>query len=216
MARKGEDLQDQKIKPVPAVARMWQAFKVWVEFSVEKLRVWERGRSERLLGCEALTCGAVRGKTGVKRCKGCERACYCSQRCQRQDWAEHKELCSMWGAQREVREQLGISRRDRLFLEFLVHGEWLKNEAGLKVEMAARGIVAETPVVIGYDLTRETQGVDVRVGWDAGGQATLAAHAQRAVRSGGRMQVHVVRVWGGNLIMPLRTAQNCPRGTHCV
>ncbi|KAJ7693772.1 hypothetical protein B0H16DRAFT_1751399 [Mycena metata] len=193
---------------------LWEKFTGWVTSSVKALARWEENGDQRQFGCEALACGRVDGKAAMKRCKGCKRACYCSRECQRDDWAEHKQLCAMWAAERELHERIVVTRRDRKFMEFLVHEDWVRNEAILRRELAGGGFGYETPMVVWFDLTRESEVLEAVVGWPNGGGA-LGAHTRRVERSQGRMHLHAVRMWTGTLMMVLRTSPNAPMGTHC-
>ncbi|KAJ7778803.1 hypothetical protein DFH07DRAFT_540231 [Mycena maculata] len=72
----------------------WRVFTSLAKARLQLLRDYEAGKFLSSQGCDNLECGIIRAKSTFRRCSGCRTLCYCSRKCQIEDWrAGHRQAC---------------------------------------------------------------------------------------------------------------------------
>ncbi|KAJ7649503.1 hypothetical protein DFH06DRAFT_1300148 [Mycena polygramma] len=150
-------------------------------------------------------CAKIGEKRKFKRCSGCSLAYYCSQTCQTNDWRHgvHRQCCS------RVSRDHSVSARDRSFLRALLHYDY-----AMRLEQIALDdlfFMKEYPGAALYTLFDYSDGVcETETGLQEDLDAGFNTNFMRAADSGGRMQVHLMRVLdeetSRTLSFPLRSA----------
>ncbi|KAJ7497716.1 hypothetical protein FB451DRAFT_241751 [Mycena latifolia] len=173
--------------------------------------------------CDNVVCGVIQENSLFKRCAGCRSVYYCSRPCQIADWynGDHKKTCSPWRALC-INEHQPMSWRDRVFLRMLIHHDY---EAARSPEIYVRQIMFMKLfpgdaflTVFNYTSGRPVISVDSVVDSDVGrelqryGGAEWQSAVERAARSGGRIELHVMVVADGpgtrirHWLLPMRSA----------
>ncbi|KAJ7175179.1 hypothetical protein C8R43DRAFT_943447 [Mycena crocata] len=158
--------------------------------------------------CDNTECNGIHDKTDLWRCSGCLDVYYCSPECQKSDWRAggHREICSESGTLR-LSMQNTPSVRERDFLRYYIDAEYHFSKATIYLEQAL--CLQRFPNSAYFTLFDYT--------WN--GRADISVHAlesdsppvldlyaygaewqdsiARARRSGGRMELHVVRMQQG-------------------
>ncbi|KAJ7729835.1 hypothetical protein DFH07DRAFT_1066103 [Mycena maculata] len=175
----------------------WNTFVALAEERLAVMEKFDRGEIGQTRACDHLECGAIRTDDTLLRCGACRSAFYCSQACQAADWsAGHRKACRTY-LKRENEECTHLSFRDHTFLRALVHHDYDAARAEVLVRQA--GFLRAHPApgalgVVAFDYRRGRPQIEVG---PAAAAADPAERGARAVRSGGRVEIHVVLVSEG-------------------
>ncbi|KAJ7463360.1 hypothetical protein FB451DRAFT_1370793 [Mycena latifolia] len=196
----------------------WQVFTTLARSRLRFLEYFESPSYHALKACDNMECDEVRLKDDFQRCASCQDLYYCSKQCQISDWkAGHRHVCKKFQALRQfVWERL--TTRDRSFMRALLHDDYLELRKDVLIHQTCF-LIAHPHVKFytTFDYTAGAVTVNIKgVPTDGRGTdyhepewvARWEDQVQRASRSAGRMEVHLmlIRVGAGQhpLIMPLR------------
>ncbi|KAF7291321.1 MYND-type domain-containing protein [Mycena indigotica] len=190
LMEQGHTIHHEEVLP------LWQAFS-----SVEERRIAILAApsppSHATRFCESLSCWKVSKIADLRVCGGCRQAYYCSQDCQRHDWRTgHRDSCC-FSPESEYGSDL-LPQKDKKFLGRLLEADYpsvlplIANKLVAWYGKQRPGIVVETPFVAFDYRTASTQpAVSLILPDDSSPYAFSRALAEKARRSGGRMQVHL-------------------------
>ncbi|KAJ7261224.1 hypothetical protein C8J57DRAFT_1719926 [Mycena rebaudengoi] len=192
---------------VPQFTRS-ELFKDWerlVGLAQERLVVfqdYEAGAYPSTTACNNTECGKIHDKRSMKRCAACRRLYYCSSECQSLHWRQggHRHICESLQALR-LSEPESLSTRERSFMRTLAHHDYTAATINILVEQVQ--FIHELPGEPYYLLFDYTAGavkievlpineVDVPP-TPSNFQGQWLDHVARAAKSGGRMQVAIMR-----------------------
>ncbi|KAJ7895270.1 hypothetical protein B0H14DRAFT_2681812 [Mycena olivaceomarginata] len=127
-----------------SVAKHWASFRSLVRQRIAVLESYFAADFTLLQGCDGPECGKVLPRADTRRCSGCRSVHYCSRACQTAGWREDEDIPRS-GWHRIMCTQLRLciptdpfTRRDRLFLQALVHHDYAEH----RTEIAAKGRAA--------------------------------------------------------------------------
>ncbi|KAJ7453291.1 hypothetical protein B0H11DRAFT_2071734 [Mycena galericulata] len=197
---KGEDYWDTY--RASELSECWLIFSSLIAQRLEVLSVYEG------VDTDQLQCGSISTKTDFRRCSRCQMAHYCSESCQIHDWKSgmHRESCPELQVLR--RSYSDVTPRDRSFLRAVMHREYIGIRKALISGLLdfARVRPDETPCIL-FDFTRPACEVTITPADNLDGLANFAAQVRA---SGGRMQLHMMKVVEGDQtrrwIFPLRSS----------
>ncbi|KAJ7722350.1 hypothetical protein B0H16DRAFT_1896199 [Mycena metata] len=199
----------------------WEDFVILAEERIEFMRDGRSRENISLNACDNLECGKIQERANFRRCSRCQQVFYCSPDCQKMDWKSggHRTACLHLRRLRIKNSDLGA--RNLKFLRTLMQEESKSltgpGELGDRL-LYMRESGCDTICLFDFqegpadsvfcplaDIREEDEDGDVL--WDE--------HIARADRSGGRMDLHVMRVWDGNrarhLMFPQRSATSAVR-----
>ncbi|KAJ7649424.1 hypothetical protein DFH06DRAFT_1208212 [Mycena polygramma] len=189
----------------PVILEHWVHFLELAEQRLQFMDLHSASFMPSMRACDDLECAKIGEKRKFKRCSGCSLAYYCSQTCQTNDWRRgaHRERC------RRVSRDSSVSARDRSFLRALLHHDYAMRQEEITLDHLL--LMKEHPGAALYTLFDYTDGScksetglhnDLDAEWDT--------DVVRVADSGGRMQVHLLRVLDDatcrTLSFPLRSA----------
>ncbi|KAJ7186087.1 hypothetical protein C8R46DRAFT_1289628 [Mycena filopes] len=156
------------------------------------------------LACNNPACTNIYDKRDMKCCSACRRLNYCSAECQSVHWRQggHRDVCARLTILR-LHEADVIGTRDRSFMRYLVHHDYVTGQGMLLTEQV--GVLydwPDRPYYLVFDYTSGECGKPEILAIDAVDvpdvpndyQAQWLEHVARAAASGGRMQVVIMRV----------------------
>ncbi|KAJ7478726.1 hypothetical protein B0H11DRAFT_2028458 [Mycena galericulata] len=192
------------------LSECWSKFGGLIAERLKVLNAYEGVGYVSHRACDNVECGAISTKTDFRRCSRCQMAHYCSESCQIHDWkyGMHRESCQELQALR--RSYSDVSPRDRSFLRAVMHDEYIGIREALLPGLLnfARVRPDETPCIL-FDFTRPDVACDVTIS-PAGNLDGFANFAAQVRASGGRMQLHMMKVVEGGQtrrwIFPLRSS----------
>ncbi|KAJ7744731.1 hypothetical protein DFH07DRAFT_977990 [Mycena maculata] len=196
----------------------------------ERLEVLDLFQSRTYLSykaCDNLDCSTNLGhKSHFKRCSSCERAYYCSFRCQTVDWKQggHREICQHLRSIR-LREP-PLSPRETSFLRLVMDRTYertrVKTVWGQQIMFMIEN--PGVPFYTSFDLSKGTdvvitvQAVPTLAGGDEQSRnwAVLwKVYAARLARSAGKMDLHLLVVGEGKGVrMRLMAMRSSSAATH--
>ncbi|KAJ7017939.1 hypothetical protein C8F04DRAFT_408469 [Mycena alexandri] len=147
--------------------------------------------------CSNATCCLIAPKSELKCCSGCTECIYCSKECQKLDWHHggHRAMCN-----NPVPDN-SVTRRDTSFLRALLNDDYSKlKHCILMKELAYLRSNPGTEFYIRFDYCTPCGPCTVSI--EAVRSFELATdmwhwHTKQARESGGRMQIHVMRIADG-------------------
>ncbi|KAF7376706.1 MYND-type domain-containing protein [Mycena sanguinolenta] len=189
----------------------WEDFWHVTEERLDLMNSYRTKSFPLLRACDNVECGTIGNKSEFRRCSGCRTSNYCSAACQARHWRHggHRDSCTFMRASQGI-----LSTRDRSFLRLLLHAYYLQYQNDILHEyLKFWRHFPDDEIILDVDLSRgdgpfhlsfmATE--DLAKKWPRG--ADYVAHAGN---SGGRMQLHVLRVAFGNetheWLFPLRSA----------
>ncbi|KAJ7836716.1 hypothetical protein B0H13DRAFT_2678047 [Mycena leptocephala] len=197
----------------------WQAFKALACERVGVLAFLRSPDNPSYKACDNVECGHISEKTDLRRCVECQSQYYCSRECQKRDWhhGRHRETCtcspSLW-----FNSHSPFTVRDRAFIRAVMdHDYGAISNAEIRVrEATILRAHSNRPSVTLFDYTAGRVRINIHsleqvaelLGPMAGAQWT--DEVTRALRSGGRMALHLLcvqregrrRYW----VVPLRSS----------
>ncbi|KAF7342925.1 MYND-type domain-containing protein [Mycena sanguinolenta] len=167
----------------------WVRLEALAESRSRILDEHRRGAFTSTRACHDIECGEIRPKQELKQCSGCLSAYYCSRTCQTSDWRRggHRQTC-------RPREYPHISSRDRSFFLALVLQAYTTSK---QEEITEKRLLFmeehshQVPYIM-FDFT--TGSSDIEVGSPGDVPSEFKFEMERTVRSGGQMQLHLVKV----------------------
>ncbi|KAJ7627758.1 hypothetical protein DFH06DRAFT_1304445 [Mycena polygramma] len=196
------------------LAPMWSALRASVKDRLEALESF-RARESEYKACDNDECGKMSHKMDFKRCGGCKSSYYCSAACQAHDWRHggHAESCAAARVSC-LNEDTVFGARDRSFLRALLHYDYCRIKvrqvhlAEIKFMHSRPG----TPYFVLFDYRLVFPEISVKAIAEADDLElgpNRAHNVARAERSGGRIQLHVMRLRQDDTptywLIPLRT-----------
>ncbi|KAJ7684196.1 hypothetical protein DFH06DRAFT_1476 [Mycena polygramma] len=219
--------------PVFKSSQLFPLWSVLRQLAKERLDVLKyfRTRESEYKACDNDECGQMSHKRDFKRCGGCQSLYYCSAACQAHDWHHggHAEHCTAYRAscfsasfftvtgsrqlRRFVDEHTEFGTRDRSFLRALLHYEYCFHKVHQihLEEIKFMHSRPDTPYFILFDYRLAFAQISVKAIAEAD-EIELGPNGHhnvaRAERSGGRIQLHVMRLHDvppAYFLIPLRT-----------
>ncbi|KAJ6586213.1 hypothetical protein B0H19DRAFT_431311 [Mycena capillaripes] len=187
-------------------SRMYENWAYFVDMAHTRIDLMNEFKSEEhvsLKACDNMDCWVIQAKGEFRRCSYCQRVFYYSPACQRLDWATggHRDMCH---SLRVHRLKNPIGTRDLTFMRFLFAHDTSKVEhqrlcSGLSSMRTHPG----DPILQTVDYVRRypkryIDPLEKERARDKHGDVCWEEHVTRAARSGGRMELHLMRVWDGN------------------
>ncbi|KAJ7184947.1 hypothetical protein C8R46DRAFT_1343919 [Mycena filopes] len=185
----------------------WRAF---VKFAQQRFKIKELFDTTHISrkACDNLACSFVGAKSKFRCCSACTGTYYCSPDCQRIDWREggHRKICRHIRAHSIASPRVG--KRDITFIRTLLDYDYAahSNEiftrhifaAGLRLEHEVCVDFQYRGGVVNFEPLPFPGEHDPKLGpltdWDA----WLRDCCGRAMRSDGRMEVHLFSLYLGN------------------
>ncbi|KAK7006340.1 hypothetical protein R3P38DRAFT_3037924 [Favolaschia claudopus] len=201
----------------------WENYRKVAEQRIAVLHTWTMENPQR--ACNNIECASVDLKTSFKRCSGCRSSYYCSPECQSADWSmgRHRTACRSYGTLtlHEGPAKTTFTRRERDYLRAMLHHDYtihVRKIYAEQIEFIAANPACSALLTV-FDYTcRESSAVWINI--HSATASTLATELRessrdeyddllrRAQRSGGAMQLHVLRVVDGSnfvsFVIPLR------------
>ncbi|KAJ7610753.1 hypothetical protein DFH06DRAFT_1245825 [Mycena polygramma] len=98
--------------------------------------------------CDNMQCQKMSARTDFLRCAACMSRYYCSPDCQRADWRSlHRDACQHC----EHQGGESLSKKDKAFLRFLVHQDYIRNRQHVVSQRAAFMLQSRAPFYTFYD-----------------------------------------------------------------
>ncbi|KAF7300120.1 hypothetical protein MKEN_01335200 [Mycena kentingensis (nom. inval.)] len=186
------------------VTDAWKAFVVLAKDQLHTLELYENRQLTNLRGCAYPECAKVLQKSAVKRCSGCTVSFYCSSDCQKRHWRTgHRAVCAILH-DHHAGKPAGYSKKDIRFIHALLNSFARR----VSPETVAFGLFS----ILNGDLSEVTflqfdfsdGPPKIEMGIQAGLRCPVHAgcssdqmityEIDRAVRSGGRMFMHLIRL----------------------
>ncbi|KAJ7681369.1 hypothetical protein B0H17DRAFT_1138522 [Mycena rosella] len=145
-------------------------WKEFMELAKERLAAFKAFDSPTYISCDNVKCGLIDERNKFNVCSACRRQYYYSAECQRTDWGEgkHREECEVI-SRVFVEEPEDLGKREQAFLRALLHHDYQRKKLGIWSYPCRNTAIAETPFRIA-----------------------------RAMASGGRLELHPVRIAQGH------------------
>ncbi|KAJ7633581.1 hypothetical protein DFH06DRAFT_689128 [Mycena polygramma] len=194
----------------------WVYFANLAEERIGLLNHFKSGHSSHK-ACDNMECGVIRQKTDFQRCSNCQRVYYCSPDCQTEDWESgHRETCHSLRICRLHNSD--FSPRTLWFMRWLFHSDsaLLTTTSELCSRLEMMRDYPGDPIVSILDYRNGVLSVETgtlgseretcdqwEVYWDE--------HRARMARSGGRMELHLMRIWDGSRPRQLMFPQRLDR-----
>ncbi|KAJ7483881.1 hypothetical protein B0H11DRAFT_2020883 [Mycena galericulata] len=193
-----------------AIWNIWQPFFVLAHERIALLRNLESKKVVYFKACDNMECGKIAKKIEFRRCSQCQSVYYCSISCQKHDWTmgDHRTRCSAIRTFARAHPEYA-SPRNLSFMRAVIHQDaqtprWRANALRDRLRLlrgSAPGSEEHHVTVFTYlsgkpyvhaERLRDSRSRDQYgdVDWDA--------EVARAARSGGRMELHLVRFWDGD------------------
>ncbi|KAJ6502422.1 hypothetical protein C8R45DRAFT_976599 [Mycena sanguinolenta] len=174
---------------------LWSVLQPRCDFMEEYLK---REKTAILVPCSSMACGVIAHKTAFKRCSVCKSCKYCSKACQTHDWQHggHRQLCG-WNCG----EPDKVTRRNRSFMLALLHRDYLRMKRSILTdELEFLRLNPGMPFYVQFDYCTPYSAVEISV--EAVSSFALDDEIwrdqnTRVKESGGRLEMHVMRVADG-------------------
>ncbi|KAJ7504795.1 hypothetical protein B0H11DRAFT_2187157 [Mycena galericulata] len=186
---------------------VWSTFEDVSEERIELMTNLNSSESNLAKACDNMECQVIRGRTAFRRCSSCQQVYYCSSECQRLDWimGGHRQMCHSFRAFRHRNPDL--TRRNVAFMRALIHQDvqMFTYVAGahLTHRLSRMRERPSEPLVTVIDYTRGNAHMFVKFladerADDKNSDILWEEHILRAAKSGGRMELHLLRVRDGD------------------
>ncbi|KAJ7892392.1 hypothetical protein B0H13DRAFT_2665702 [Mycena leptocephala] len=177
-----EDLIADPAFPKSAIFGEWTAFRTLANECIALAKSWQSAERVTRKACDNMECGAIRPKADFQCCGHRHSVYYCSRLCQRGDWkrAEHRLNCPFLRSSR-WKDPDPLLAQDLSFMRALLHYDYQTNK----------------PETMYVESSLLPEFVHVN----------CIKHVSRALRSKGRMDMHMMLVPDGKgtfLISSLR------------
>ncbi|KAJ7433287.1 hypothetical protein B0H11DRAFT_2122338 [Mycena galericulata] len=157
--------------------------------------------------CHNVACSLIATKSDLKRCSGCSECRYCSKECQKMDWRHggHRQTCE---------KSNDIGKRDGSFLLALLDDDYSKMKPSILMkEVVYMRSSPDTDSYVLFDYCTPYSACAVSVedvnSFKLDGEV-WRRQTKRARESGGRVQIHVMRLADGGCdaiwVFPLYSA----------
>ncbi|KAK7039967.1 hypothetical protein R3P38DRAFT_2902679 [Favolaschia claudopus] len=194
--------------------KKWDMYDDWVAFEAlacDRIKFMEEiERNEQTLkACTNTDCGIILEKANFKRCSHCRNAYYCSVDCQKTDWrrGDHRTACRV--ALLSDLANKDLTPRNLSFMRKLLHHDINAENSVLKLPTSShynfQALALEStvnPLVTVVDYRKghpsayitdansaRAEDLHKQINWDD--------HIARAARSGGRIELHLIRAQHG-------------------
>ncbi|KAJ6540550.1 hypothetical protein B0H19DRAFT_1269120 [Mycena capillaripes] len=226
----GEILYSEKFQASELLGD-WDAFFILAEKRISLKH--DLAHSVPTRACDNLECGKIHEREHFRRCSRCKAFYYCSPECQLVDWSrgEHRKECNPHTVLSLAESgSCVLSFRQRQFLRVLVNDDYHEQRASIykhQIPFLAQHSL-DGPIFTLFDYTSFPLKVSVHTGAESpiadalGDLGPEWMHIiSRAANSGGRIQLHVIRVPEGNnsrfWVVPLRTNNTQSyHALHCL
>ncbi|KAJ7473320.1 hypothetical protein FB451DRAFT_1248995 [Mycena latifolia] len=175
-------------------------FKTFLQTTGDRIIVrsnYEAGKYASTQACDNMKCGLLLRKSRFRRCSGCARRYYCSEECQTIDWREagHRAVCESFGKS----ESDDASTRDRSFMRAVVHHTYeAAKEALFRRQILHLREHPDTDFYCLFNFKSVPPSFGVYRVQDLPCTNPMWVDCiDRARRSGGRMEIHLVHVPDG-------------------
>ncbi|KAJ7648785.1 hypothetical protein DFH06DRAFT_1423525 [Mycena polygramma] len=164
--------------------------------------------------CDNMECGSIREKTDFRRCSHCQGVYYCSSNCQERDWRSgHRDTCNSLRSSKLRNSD--ISPRNVAFMRKLFHRDSylleLPGELCARLQLMRAHPGEPLVSVLDYRNIIDSCGSDLEITtrapvreWvmtlalarecDSDGDICWDEYVSRAARSGGRMELRIIRI----------------------
>ncbi|KAJ7616365.1 hypothetical protein DFH06DRAFT_1483845 [Mycena polygramma] len=195
----------------PEILKHWLHFVELVEKRLQVVDLYNMGSLGTTTACNSLKCARISAKYELQRCSGCSLSYYCSRTCQTDDWryGGHRERCRALSS-RGDHPSMFMSARDRSFLRMLVHHDYIARREDIALDhlFHMQGNLGPFLPYTLFDYSEGTCEVQTRTCAEL--DPSFLEEAVRSAASGGRMQLHLVKVLDGKgsatWSIPLRSA----------
>ncbi|KAJ6507433.1 hypothetical protein C8R47DRAFT_1315648 [Mycena vitilis] len=213
------DLEDAVNRAPLANTEMWQDFLDLARERVAILKSMEASDLARTTACDNLECRSIDARPNFERCSGCKSTYYCSKQCQISDWRHggHRRICAP-GLLLPLTEYQDLTQRDRAFIRTIVHHDYEALKADIvHAQVLFMNQFPREGFMTMFDYTWGRPSIKVlsvvnspeSKHFKAQLGAEWVTAVSRALRSEGRMELHLVQVvvsadpkfW----LIPLRT-----------
>ncbi|KAJ7134088.1 hypothetical protein C8R43DRAFT_640269 [Mycena crocata] len=162
----------------------------------------------RCKACDNSECGAILDKSQFRRCSKCKSSYYCSHECQDSDWqhGRHRLICNamkILSLTDGTRLCSSNSIRERSFMRAILHNDYHESIRGIyegQVKfMAAHPDSGPFFTLFDYTVIPMRSSIESVAAWPLttaldGVGPEWKDMVERSARSGGRIQLHVMRV----------------------
>ncbi|KAJ7735536.1 hypothetical protein DFH07DRAFT_843561 [Mycena maculata] len=199
-----QDVTDVAADPLfakSAIFEAWVAFRDLAGTRIALAKFWASEIYISRNACDNMECGIIGPKTEFTRCGHCHTVFYCSRKCQRADWKYvHRTNC---GSLRSfgLRYRDTLSSQNISFMKALVQSDYQKNkEEILRKQVTFIRNNPDLPIVTVFDYGAGRVRITVETIYPASSLMTnyiginCVEYVPRAVRSGGRMELHLAAV----------------------
>ncbi|KAJ7879022.1 hypothetical protein B0H14DRAFT_1622212 [Mycena olivaceomarginata] len=171
----------------------------------------KRDKSAVKSACSNTACCLIAPRSELKRCSGCTEFTYCSKECQKFDWHHggHRAMCD-----KNPDPENNVTKRDTSFIRALLDDDYSKLKYSvLMKELTYMRSNPGAEFYVRFDYCTPYSPCEVSI--EAVSNFELASdiwrcHAKRARESGGRVQIHVMRIGDGGCdsiwVFPLYSA----------
>ncbi|KAJ7637274.1 hypothetical protein DFH06DRAFT_1219298 [Mycena polygramma] len=207
----GVPVNEDSFKGFP-LCETWRSFWTTLLWHWSVMKSHLKSARQSMRACDTIECGALKPKSDFQRCAGCSTMVYCSEHCQLRDWrGGHRHSCPLILELRRS-EPTNVAAKDKSFLRTLIHADYLR----LKEKIIASGVQImrknphNTSVFTVFDYSSTHIPCEISIGPVNRLGGEWADYVSRAAKSGGRMQLHIMRVRDGRFqrqwLFPLRSA----------
>ncbi|KAJ7144491.1 hypothetical protein C8R44DRAFT_725420 [Mycena epipterygia] len=212
------DLLNSGAFPQSVVFDAWREFVELLESRLMLMEKLDRAKESCRKACDNMECGAIRKKTEFRCCSACQSTYYCSEECQRRDWAEgdHREECKRIQCNR-FRNAWELGARNKSYIRALLSHDYLARKH--EVVSKKRAFMLENPGQEFYVLFDYTAGrIAIKIRPTDRNSRELPPGwfdiLSRASRSHGRMELHVALLVVGSsqgfrhCLIPMRSSSS--------
>ncbi|KAJ7870438.1 hypothetical protein B0H13DRAFT_2350399 [Mycena leptocephala] len=177
----------------------WKLFRSLAEERVLLWKFWSSAAYVSQKACDNMDCGHIGKKADFKTCTCCHTVFYCSRRCQCLDWEQdHRAQCSFnrfYG----LKYRDPLSSRNISFLRAVLHHDYeAHKETVLRRQLTFMRDHPSESIVTIFDYASGVARISVEPIYPASSLmpnylgVNCLEHVPRALRSRGRMQLHLV------------------------
>ncbi|KAJ7439903.1 hypothetical protein B0H11DRAFT_2293196 [Mycena galericulata] len=165
-------------------SREWENFVALAKTRIKLLEEFDV--FSRLKACDNMDCGKIVAKTELRCCSSCQSRNYCSRTCQAMDWRDgHRDLCQDLRTAR-CDDPDPLTTRGKSFLRALLTKDYLSEPF-----FTVFAYASSSGVEIDFKPCSEVLERDRA--------AQLPSELSRLARSRGRMQMHLMFIYGGEV-----------------
>ncbi|KAJ6556645.1 hypothetical protein DFH09DRAFT_1365618 [Mycena vulgaris] len=178
---------------IPRLSDEWHIVADVVEGRLAVKRHYDSEDYVSLKACDSIECGKIQKKRELLRCSSCQAHYYCGAECQGIDWRDgHREAC---GHLRRLQLSApdDLRKRKRSFVRAMLHADYIAYKAAIL--RAQVEFMLAHPGESCYVAFKYYNNFEFRVCPARELDPRWAYLVDRAVRSEGRIELHMVAAW---------------------